>query len=183
MRLSNENRETANYARSSKPKKRKSSERGGRGGTEKRLDNEGENRKQEVKECKTCGGKHQGDCWHLITECFVCHNIGHIAAKYPKKFNSRTYLSQTTQAKKRLYYTQKVTQHPNSKTKSGPVLASCFIILRPKTLLSPLLLSIPGEQIISSVTEISLQLIRNRSMSFRQEQVKKLLLTVMATLT
>ncbi len=132
-----------------------------------------------MKECKTCGGKHQGDCWHLRTECFVCHNMGYIAAKCPEKFNSRTYLSQTTQAKKRLYYTQKVTQHPNSKTKSGQVLASCLIIWRAKTPMSPLLLSIPGQQTISSVTEISLQLTRNTNMSFR-EQVKKLLLTVMA---
>ncbi len=62
MRLSNENKGTANYSRSSKPKKRKPSEQGRKKGTENRLDNERENSQQEVKECKTCGGKHQRDC-------------------------------------------------------------------------------------------------------------------------
>ncbi len=58
MRLSNENRGKANYARSSKLKNGKSSEQAGRWDTEKRSDNEGENRKQEVKECTTCGENH-----------------------------------------------------------------------------------------------------------------------------
>ncbi len=61
MRLSNENKGTANYARSSKPKKGKPSEQGGKGDTEKGSGNEEENRKQEEKECKTCGGKHHED--------------------------------------------------------------------------------------------------------------------------
>ncbi len=39
MRLSNQNRGTANYVRSSKPKKAKLSEQGGNGGTEKGPDN------------------------------------------------------------------------------------------------------------------------------------------------
>ena len=51
MRLSNENRGTANYARNSKPKKAKSREQGGRTNTEKGSDNEGEKKKQEGKEC------------------------------------------------------------------------------------------------------------------------------------
>ncbi len=62
MRLSNENRGTANYACSSKPKKGKPSEQRGKEYKKKGSDNEEENRKQEVKECKTCGGKHHGDC-------------------------------------------------------------------------------------------------------------------------
>ncbi len=62
MRLSNENRGTANYTRSSKPKKGKPSEQGGKRDTEKESNNEEENRKQEVKECKTCREKHHWDC-------------------------------------------------------------------------------------------------------------------------
>ena len=68
MRLSNENRGTANYACSSKPKKGKPNEQRETGGIEKGSDNKGENRKQKVKECRTCRGKHQEDCWHLKTD-------------------------------------------------------------------------------------------------------------------
>ena len=88
MRLSNENRGTANYARNSKFKKAKPSEQGGRTSTEKGSDNEEEKKKQEEKKCKICGGKHQWDCWHLKTKCFICHNVGHIAAKCPEKSSS-----------------------------------------------------------------------------------------------
>ena len=63
MCLSNENRGTANYAYSSKPKKAKPSEQIGRGGADKGSDNEEEIKRQKVKKCKTCGGKHKGDCW------------------------------------------------------------------------------------------------------------------------
>ena len=130
MRLSNENKGTANYARSSKSKKAKPSEQGGKEGMEKGSDNEGEKKKHEVRECKTCGGKHQGDCWHLKTECFICHNVGHIAAKCPEKSSSASSSSST---KKKLCYTQKVTtQHPDSKTKVGQVLASCLVGSRPQ---------------------------------------------------
>ena len=64
QRFSNENRGTANYACNSKLKKAKPSEQREKGGTEKGSDNEGKKKKQEVKECKTCGGKYHGDCWH-----------------------------------------------------------------------------------------------------------------------
>ncbi len=68
----------------------------------------------------------------LRTECFVCHNLGQIIGKCPEKSNSRTSSSQTTQAKKVFCYTQKVTKHPNSKTKVGQALASCLVKSRPK---------------------------------------------------
>ncbi len=124
LRLSNENRRTANDARSSKTKKAKRSEQREKGGTEKGSDNEGEKKRQEVKECKTCVGKHHGDCWHLKTECFICHNMGHIAAKCPKKSsNPRSSAS----SKKKLCYAQKVTHHPISKTTVSQVLASCLV--------------------------------------------------------
>ena len=68
MRLSNENRGTANYVHNSKSKKAKPSEQGSKkGGMDKRSDNEGENKKQEVKKYKICGGKHQGNYWHHKT--------------------------------------------------------------------------------------------------------------------
>ncbi len=62
MCLSDANRGTANYARSSKPKKAKPSDQGGKRGTEKGPDNEGEMKNKEVKECKIFGGKDLGDC-------------------------------------------------------------------------------------------------------------------------
>ena len=128
MRLSNENRGTANYARSSKSKKIKPSEQGSKkGGTERGSDDEGEKKRQEVRECKTCGGKHQGDCWHRKTECFICHNVGHIAAKCPEKSSS----SSSSSDKKKLCYTQKVTKHPDSKTKVGQVLELCLVRSHP----------------------------------------------------
>ena len=52
MRLSNENRETANYACSLKLKKAKPSEQVERRGTDKGSDNKGEIKRQEVKKCK-----------------------------------------------------------------------------------------------------------------------------------
>lgn len=58
MCLSNENKRTANYVCSSKPKKRKLSQQREKEGMEKGLDDERENKIQEVKKCKTCGGKH-----------------------------------------------------------------------------------------------------------------------------
>ena len=61
MRLSNENTGTASSARCSKSKKAKPSEQVSRGGTEKGSDNGEEKKKQEVRERKTWGGKHQGD--------------------------------------------------------------------------------------------------------------------------
>ncbi len=62
MCLSNKNRGTANYTHNLKPKKAKSSEQREKRGTEKESNNEGEKKRQEVKEYKTCGGKHHEDC-------------------------------------------------------------------------------------------------------------------------
>ncbi len=120
MRLSNENRGKANYACSSKPKKAKPSEQGGKEGTEKGSDNEGEKKRQEVKGGKICGGKHLRDCWHLKTECFICYNVGHIAANWPEKSSNPT---SSSSSKKKLCYTQKFTYHRISKNKVGQVLA------------------------------------------------------------
>ncbi len=119
MRFSNENSETANYARSSKLKKAKPSEQGGKEVTKKGSGNEEKKKRQEVKECKIYGEKHLGDCWHLKTGCFTCHNMGHIAAKCPEKSSNFTSSSSN---KKKLCYTQKFTNHPISKTKVGQVL-------------------------------------------------------------
>ena len=124
MRLSNKNKRKANYSRSSKPKKAKPSEQGEQRGTEKRSDNEREKKKQEVKECKIFGGKHLRDYWHSKTECFICHNVGHIAAKCPEKSSNS---SSSSSSKDKLCYTQKFTNHPISKTKVGQVLASCLV--------------------------------------------------------
>ncbi len=129
LRLSNEKRGTANYARSSKTKKAKPSEQRKKGGTKKGSDNEGEKKRLEVKEWKTCGGKHHGDCWHLKKECFICHNMGHIAAKCPKKSSNAT---SSPSSKKKLCYAQKVTHYPISKTKVSQVLASCLVESRPR---------------------------------------------------
>ena len=63
MYLSNENRGTVNYTYSSKLKKTKPSEQVGRGGADKKSDNEEEIKRQKVKKCKTCGRKHKGDYW------------------------------------------------------------------------------------------------------------------------
>ncbi len=124
MRLSNENKGTANYARSSNPMKAKPSEQGRKRGTEKGLDNQVEKKKQKVTECKIFEGKHLGDCWHLKTECFICHNMRHIAAKCSKKSSNST---SSFSRKKKLCYTQKFLNYPISKTKVGQVLTSCLV--------------------------------------------------------
>ena len=61
MRLSNENKKTANFARSSKSKP-KPSDQENRRGTEKSSQPNSDKKKQENKECQNCGGKHRGDC-------------------------------------------------------------------------------------------------------------------------
>ncbi len=114
LRLSNKNRRIANYACSSKTKKAKPSEQREKRRIGKGYDNEGEKKRQEMKECKTYGGKYHGDCWHLKTECFIYHNMGHIATKCPKKSSN---LISSSLSKKKLYYAQKVTHHPILKTK------------------------------------------------------------------
>ena len=125
MRFSNENKNSANYACNSKSKKAKPSKEGGKEQIEKGSDNEGEKKKNKVRECITCGGKHQGNCWHLKTKCFICHNLRQIAAKCPVKCSSASSFSLT---KKKLCYTKKVTtEHPDSKSKIGQVLASCLV--------------------------------------------------------
>ena len=121
MRLPNENKRTANYAHSSKLKKAKLSKQGRKEGTEKGSDNDREKNSQEVKKDNIFGGNHLGDCWHLKTECFICHNVVQIAAKCPKKSsNPKSSFSN----KKMLCYTQKFTNQLISKTKVGQVLAS-----------------------------------------------------------
>ena len=57
MRLSNENKETANFARSSKSKP-KPSDQEDKKGTEKGSQPNSDKKKQENKECRTCGRKH-----------------------------------------------------------------------------------------------------------------------------
>lgn len=116
MSLSNKNKKTTNYTRSSKPKKAKPSEPVEKRGVNKSSDNEREIKKQEVKKCKTYGAKHKEDYWQLKTQCFICHKMKYIAAKCLEKSNSRPSSSYNTQAKKQLYYSQKVTWHRDSKT-------------------------------------------------------------------
>ena len=77
-----------------------------------------------MKECKICGRKHLGDCWQLKTECFICHNVGHITAKCPEKSNNPI---SSSSSKKKLCYTQKSTNHFISKAKVGQVLALCLV--------------------------------------------------------
>ncbi len=77
-----------------------------------------------MKECKICGGKHLENCWHLKSECFICHNVGHIAAKCPEKSSNFT---SSSLSKKKLCYTQKLTNHPISKTKFDQVLTLCLV--------------------------------------------------------
>lgn len=63
MHLSNNNRRTANYAYSFKPKKVKSSEQKGRRKTKKRFNNEEDKKRQEMKECKIYREKYLRKCW------------------------------------------------------------------------------------------------------------------------
>ena len=62
IRFSNENKRIANYAHSSKLKKTKPSRQRKKEGIKKQSKNKGENKKQKVRECKTCGGNYEGDC-------------------------------------------------------------------------------------------------------------------------
>lgn len=117
--------------------------------------------------------------WHLKTKSFICHNVRHIIAKYPKNFSNP---KSSSFSKKMFYYTQKVTHHPISKTHISLVLAWCSVrtwLPKPPTL--SLLTLEP--QIIYLVTEICFWLIRDMSTSLRQEQGRKFLLMVTAMLT
>ena len=62
LRFSNKNRETANYACNSNPKKAKLSEQSEIKGTKKGSDNEGEKKKQEVEEYKIYKSKYHRNC-------------------------------------------------------------------------------------------------------------------------
>ncbi len=84
MHVSNEIKGTANFASRSKSKS-KSSNQKNKKATEKRFQPNSNKKKQKNKECRACEGKHKVDCWHLKTECFVCHNVGHIASKWSEK--------------------------------------------------------------------------------------------------
>lgn len=113
LRLSNENKEIANYAHSLKPKKAKPSEQKEKRGLGKGSNIQVDKKRPEVKKYKTYGEKHHGDCWHLKKRCFICHNVGHIRDKCPKKSNT---LISSSFSKKKLCYTQKIIHHPILKT-------------------------------------------------------------------
>ncbi len=136
MRLSNENKERANFACSSKSKPKPSDQKN-RKGTEKGSQPNSDKKKQENKKCRTCGRKHRGDCWHLRAECFVCHNVGNIASKcYEKSTNtSASSLSQppTSQSRNMTCVTKKILCHPESKTTIGRILALCSVTPRSNT--------------------------------------------------
>ena len=58
--------------------------------------------------------------------------MGHIVAKCLEKSNFTISSSWIAEARKSLYYMQKVTKHPDSMTKVGQVLASSLVTLCPK---------------------------------------------------
>lgn len=62
MHLLYEKKRITNYVNSFESKKAKPSEQRRKRRTEKRSDNEGDEKRQEVKECKIYGGKHLGAC-------------------------------------------------------------------------------------------------------------------------
>lgn len=124
MRLPNENKGTANYTYSSKPKKAKLSEQKEKGDTKKRSDNKVDKERQEVKRYKTCKRKYYRDYLYLKIKYFICHNVGYILAKYLKKSSDSTTSSSD---KKKLCYIQKVTDHLFSKTKISHVLVIYLI--------------------------------------------------------
>ncbi len=65
VRLSNRNKGTANFACGFKSKPKPSDQENR--STEKGSQPNSDKKKQENKECRTCGEKHRGDCWHLRT--------------------------------------------------------------------------------------------------------------------
>ncbi len=134
MRLSNEIKGTANFARSCKFKP-KPSDQENRRGTEKDSQPNSDKKKQENKECQTCGRKHRGDCWHLRAECFLCHNVGHIASKCLEKSTNTSTSSSSqppmSQSRNITSVTKKIPCHPESKTTIGRILASCSVTPRP----------------------------------------------------
>ncbi len=136
MRLSNENKETANFARSSKSKP-KPSDQEDKKGTEKGSQPNSDKKKQENKECRTCGRKHWKECWHLRIECFVCHNVGHIASKCSEKSTNTSAFSSSqpfmSQSRNMTWVTKKIPRHPESKTTIGRILTSCSVTHRPNT--------------------------------------------------
>ena len=136
MRLSNENKRTANFARSSKSQPKPSDQENKRG-TEKGSQPNSDKKKQENEECRTCGGKHRGDCWHLGAECFVCHNVSHIASKCSEKSTNTSASSSsqpfTSHSRNMTCVTKKIFRHPESKTTIGRILASCSVTPRPNT--------------------------------------------------
>ncbi len=126
MLLSNENKWTANFARSYKFEP-KPSDQENRRGTEKGSQPNLDKKKQENKKCQTCGRKHQVDHWHLRDECFVCHNVGNIASKCPEKLTNTSAFSlsqpPTSQSRNMTCVTKKISRHPESKATIGRILA------------------------------------------------------------
>ncbi len=130
MRLSNQDRGIANFARGSKAKSKPNEQEN------KEVEEGSEKQKwQEKDKCHYCGKKHPGDCWHLKTKRFFCHNVGHIAAKCPEKSdssNSAPFLSTPkSQSRNMTCVTKKIS--PESKTNVGRILASCLVTPRPNT--------------------------------------------------
>lgn len=139
---------------------------------EKRSNNEEEKKKQQVKKCKTCEKKHQRDYQHFKTDYFICHNIGHIAAKCAEKSSSAFFSSLI---KKKLCYTQKVTtQYHNSKIKFGQVLVSYLVRFRPQkfSVISAIIDFGVTDHFLA--TEICFLPIGNTNTGLRQSQKKKL---------
>ena len=80
--------------------------------------------------------------------CYICHNVGHIAAKCPEKSSND---SSSSSSKKKLCYTQKVTnRHPVSKTKVDQVLASCLVKSRPLNPVTSVIIDSGGTDPFSS---------------------------------
>ncbi len=73
----------------------------------------------------------------MRAECFVCHNVGHIASKYPEKSTNTSASSSsqppTSQSKKMTSVTKKIPRHPETKNTIGRILASCSVTPRPNT--------------------------------------------------
>lgn len=57
----------------------------------------------------------------MKTKCFICHNVGHLAAKCPQKLNFRFFCLSITKAKKRLCFIKKAFYKLKSKIQISQV--------------------------------------------------------------